>query len=189
MIGDNFMWFPEKALQPNSGVVVKGDTTDERFWQRDAFEIKTFGFEIECEESTEGKKAAGKGKFKKFIIDKVIDSASVPLYKACSLGAIFPTVMLAVRKSGGSPLLYLQYIFRYCQITGITWSGGSGDKLPEEKATLSFKAMGMQYIPQKPDGTEGVKNSWVWNIEDQGSCSLKIKGIDGPDPQYLPGSI
>jgi type VI protein secretion system component Hcp len=186
MTGDNFMWFPEK-----SGVPIQGETTDEAFAKRKAFELLNFSFNMKCEESTEAKgpsgASAGKAKFGSFTIEKSVDSASVPLYKACSQGTVFPTIMLAIRKVGGSPLLYLQYIFRYNQITGITWSGGSGTGRPKETMTFTFKAMGLQYIQQKADGKEGSKQQWSWNTSDQGGCTLDITGIE-PPPSFLPGS-
>jgi len=185
MTGDNFMWFPEK-----SGAQIQGETSDDWFSKRNAFEVLTFSFNMSSAESTEGKSSgsgSGKAKFGSFSVDKVVDSASVPLYKACSQGTVFPTIMLAIRKVGGSPLLYLQYIFRYNQVTGITWSGGSGQERPKEKMVFSFKAMGVQYIQQKADGREGNKQQWSWNTADQGGCTLDIKGIE-PAPNFLPGS-
>lgn len=151
MIGDNFMWFPEKS----SGAKVEGESTDTFFAHKKAFELRSFQFTMDNKDAVDsGSKGsvAGRAKFQEFEIEKDVDSASVPLYKACSLGTLIPTVMLAVRKAGGSSLLYLQYIFRYVHVTGITWSGGSGDSRASEKMTFSFKAMGFQYIAQAADG-------------------------------------
>ena len=111
----------------------------------------------------------------------------MPLYKACSQATVFPTIILAIRKSGGSNLIYLQYIFRYNQVTGITWSGGSGSERPKETMTFSFKAMGVQYIQQHSDGREGKPQQWSWNTSDQGGCTLEIAGIE-PAPSFLTGS-
>ena len=185
MTGDNFMWFPEK-----SGTAIAGETTDEAFARRKAFEVTSFSFNMQASETTEetgSSGGSGKAKFGSFTIDKIVDSASVPLYKACSMGTVFPTIMLAIRKVGGSPLLYLQYIFRYNQVTGITWSGGSGAERPKETMVFTFKAMGVQYIQQKADGREGPKQQWSWNTSDQGGCTLDIKGIE-PAPSFLSGS-
>jgi type VI protein secretion system component Hcp len=185
MTGDNFMWFPEKG-----GQKIQGETTDDWFSKRKAFELLSFSFTMTCEESTEAKGAtgasAGKAKFGSFTVGKTVDSASVPLYKACSMGTIFPTIMLAIRKAGGSGLLYLQYIFRYSQVTGITWSGGSGSEAPKETMVFSFKAMGVQYIQQQADGREGNRQQWSWNTADQGGSTLDIKGIE-PAPNFLSG--
>src|SRR6185312_4687594 len=79
---------------------------------------------------------AGKAKFEEFSIEKFVDLASVPLYNACVGGAHFPSVMLAVRKAGGTNLLYLQYIFRMVFVTNISWSGGGGEEAPRE--TVKF---------------------------------------------------
>ena len=185
MTGDNFMWFPEK-----SGTQIYGETTDDWFAKRKAFELLSFTFQMTCEESTESSShggGSGKAKFGSFTIEKTVDSASVPLYKACSLGTVFPTVCLAIRKVGGSPLLFLQYIFRYNQVTGITWNGGTGQERPKETMVFNFKAMGVQYIQQQPDGREGRKQAWSWSTVDQGGCTLDIKGIEAP-PSFLPGS-
>jgi type VI protein secretion system component Hcp len=199
MIGDNFLWFPDKT-----GPQISGETTDDYFSTKHALEVEGFEFGMSSNEATEkgggagGKgsapggssssgSAGGKAKFGAISIEKKVDSASVPLYKACSLGTIFPTVMLVLRESGGTPLLYLQYIFRYNQITGISWSGGSGDKRPKEKVTFTFKAMGCQYIQQLPNGREGNKQQWSWNTVDQGVSSLTITGID-PPPNFEPGT-
>ncbi|MEI9970652.1 MAG: type VI secretion system tube protein Hcp [Ignavibacteriota bacterium] len=82
-----------------------------RILQKGAFELSSFKFNIAGEEATEARSAgasSGKAKFGSFTVDKVIDTASVPLYKACCQATIFPSIMLAVRKSGGSNLIYLQ---------------------------------------------------------------------------------
>jgi len=184
MISDNFMWLPGQSD-------IVGETQDEMFSQRDAFEVLNFSFNMNCTESTDGPKGvganAGKAKFANITIEKWIDSASPALYKACSQGAIFPNVMLGCRHAGGDPLLYLQFIFRYNQVTGITWGGGGGSERVKETLTLTFKAMGMQYIQQKPSGQPMPGKSWLWNTADQGTASLEIKGLP-PPPRFLPGS-
>lgn len=191
MIGDNFMWIPE-----NAGVSIEGETTDTFFGRVKAFEVGDFSFTMKNEEPTEapgggGASQAGKAKFQEFTVNKLVDSASVPLYKACSLGTMIPTLMLGVRKaSGAGGLLYVQYIFRYNHVTGITWKSGTGAGATEEM-TFSFKAMGVQYIAQKPDGREGKKQAWSWNTAQQsnraGSPTLEIPGVPKA-PDFLSGN-
>src|SRR5580704_1851177 len=116
---DNFMWFPKTVGKPSD---VQGETSDEWFSKRFAFEVSDFGFSCACEESTGKKgdpKGKGKAEFDNFTITKTVDLASVPLYTCCSQGMIIPTIMLAIRRVGGAPLTYLQYIFRYCQIRNL----------------------------------------------------------------------
>jgi type VI secretion system secreted protein Hcp len=195
MIGDNFMWFPEST----GGWKAEGETSDTFFAAKKAFEILNFKFTMDNKETvdapggkggTGGKpgSAAGKAKFAEFEIDKEVDSASVPLYRACSTGQMIPTIMLAIRKAGGSGLIYLQYVFRYAHVTGITWSGGTGEEGAVEKMTFSFKALGVQYIAQKADGTPGKRQAWSWNTAVQGdksgSPSLDIPGVD-PPPDFV----
>ena len=185
MLSDNFMWFPQ-----DGGSQIQGETTDSYFSKKGAFELTNFKFDVTGDEATEAKgsgASSGKAKFGQFVVTKVVDTASVQLYKACCQATIFPSIMLAVRKPGGSNLLYLQYIFRYNQVVGVDWSGGSGTERPTEEITFSFKAMGVQYIPQMPDGREGTKQQWSWNTANQGSPGLNISGIEGP-PSFLSGT-
>jgi len=185
MASDNFMWFPQDGGSP-----IQGETTDQYFTKKGAFEVSTFKFSLEGEEATEGKSqsgSSGKAKFGSFTIEKRVDSASVPLYKACCQATIFPSIMLAVRMQGGSNLLYLQYIFRYNQVVGVEWQGGSAEDRATETVTFIFKAMGVQYIPQGADGKEGTKQQWSWNTSNQGAPGLSISGIEGP-PSFLTGT-
>src|SRR5580658_7499665 len=118
MACDNFLWFPTAAqggLMSSAATKAQAETTSS---------------------GTTGS-AAGKAKFEEFQIEKFIDLASVPLYNACAAGAHFPNVVLAVRKAGGSNLVYLQYIFRQVFVTNIAWSGGGGEEAPKE--TVKFK--------------------------------------------------
>jgi len=113
----------------------------------------------------------------------------VPLYKACSMAQIFPTVSMAIRKSGGDMILYLQYILRAVQITSVGWEGGSGAERPKETLILKFKAMGMQYVRQNPDGSASSMGLiWYWNSTAQGSSTLTVDGITTPPPSppFLP---
>ena len=205
MIADNFMWFPDssaqKGAQESGGqgdeVDVEGETTDGWFKRKKAFEITSFGFSLKQSDASVvqgsggpaagGKKGGasdgGRAKFQEFTVDKFVDLASVSLYKACSLGTKFSTVMLAVRKAGGSNLLYVQYMFREVSVTGITWGGGGGTTLPTEKVTLEFEAMGFQYVQQQADGTQGKKLLWSWNSKGN-RPGLAVEGFP-PAPPFL----
>lgn len=198
MLGDNFMWFPEARNSRAPRVV--GESTDAYFSKRKAFEVLSFKFAMDNKEAVDkpgGKPrsnaAKGRVKFQEFEIEKRVDSASVALYKACSEGEPFPTVMLAARRAQGSGLIYLQFIFRYVHVTGVTWSGGSGEDVTKEKMTFNFAAMGVQYVPIRADGkpqtATGALMSWSWNTITQdgkaGIASLEIQDVD-PAPEFLP---
>jgi type VI protein secretion system component Hcp len=91
--------------------------------------------------------------------------------------------MLAIRKSGGSNLLYVQFMFREVAVTGITWGGGAGDSPPIETVTFEFEAMGFQYVQQKTDGTPGRRLLWSWNTK-ANKAGLNVKGLE-PAPDFL----
>jgi type VI protein secretion system component Hcp len=94
-------------------------------------------------------------------------------------------VMLAVRKSGGTNLLYIQYIFRMVFVTGINWGGGGGEEAPRETIKFKFGAMGIQYISQKPDGSEGIKIQGLWSTTTN-KPSLDVPGLSAA-PSFLDG--
>ncbi len=247
MIADNFMWFPQS---PD----VAGETNDDWFQPKKAFEVLTFSFSLvqsdivisaakkmkanvaaekkkldrqslsldrdiersnasldrndpkgrleyqkklvefnkrSLELDSEGgdEEETARAKFQAFTVNKFIDFASPQMYKACSTGSRFPTAMLAVRKTGGEPLLYIQFMFRDVAVTSITWSGGGGEKAPDETVTFEFQAMGFQYVKQTPRGlgqgaNDRVTRQWQW------STLLNKATLDIPDlpsaPDYLP---
>ena len=190
MVGDTFMWFPDTKIY--------GETGDRYFEKKKAFEVTNFKFNMDNKESldSEGSSGsgskAGKAKFQDFEITKRVDTASMPLYKACSLATLFPSLMLACRRAGGSNVIYLQFIFRYVRVTGITWNGGEGGQLTTEVVTFNFKAMGAQYIPETSAGVadEGKRSSWSWNTITQGSSGTSTLDISGiaPPPAFLDGN-
>jgi type VI secretion system secreted protein Hcp len=190
MAADNFLWFPDAAT---GGAWVKGkatkpegETTDDRFKDKKALEILSFSFGVSQAETTGSGTtgaSAGKAKFEEFTIEKYVDQASAPLYNACTGGAHFPSVVLAIRKAGGDPLLYLQYIFRQVFVTNIAWSGGGGEEGFKETIKFKFGAMGIQYIQQKPDGTQGTKMSAAWSTTSN-TASLNVPGLTVPPPNY-----
>ena len=190
MAADNFLWFPTEA---KGGAWVKGkatkplgETTDDKFKDHKALEILSFSFGVSQAETagsgTSGA-SAGKAKFEDFTIEKYVDQASAPLYNACTGGAHFPNVMLAIRKAGGDPLLYLQYIFRQVFVTNISWSGGGGEEGFKETIKFKFGALGIQYIQQLPDGTQGKKMSGAWSTT-ANTPSLNVPGLTEPATSY-----
>jgi type VI secretion system secreted protein Hcp len=190
MAADNFLWFPSPAtggLLVGGGDQPKGETTDNWFSKQSALELLSFSFGIGQAETTGSYTTgagAGKVKFEEFSIEKFVDLSSCPLFNACTAGGHFPAVMLASRKAGGSPLLYVQYIFRMVFVTGISWSGGSGEEQAKETVKFKFGAMGIQYVQQLATGGIGVTKSAMWSLG-KNKPTLDMDGL-GPAPQYLP---
>jgi type VI secretion system secreted protein Hcp len=192
MAADNFLWFPAAAsggLLTGKSSQPEGETTDTWFSKKKALEVLSFTFGVSQAETTGSASTgagAGKAKFDEFSVEKAVDLSSVPLYNACTAGAHFPSVMLAIRKAGGSNLLYVQYIFRMVFVTGINWSGGGGEEAPRETIKFKFGAMGIQYIQQKADGTEGTKMNGLWSTATN-KPSLDVPGLPAA-PSFLLGS-
>lgn len=192
MAADNFLWFPKAAtggLLTGKSSQPEGETTDAWFSGKKALEVLSFQFGVTQAETTgSGSTGAGAGraKFDEFSIEKNVDLASVPLYNACTAGAHFPSVMLAIRKAGGSNLLYLQYIFCQVFVTNISWQGGSGEEAPKESIKFKFGAMGIQYIQQTAAGKEGTKMTGLWSTTTN-TPTLEVPGLPAPPP-FLGGS-
>jgi type VI secretion system secreted protein Hcp len=190
MPADNFMWFPDSAkggLLDGKSAKPEGESTDAWFAKKKALEVKNFTFSLEHSDSTSSGtsgSASGRVKFNEFAFSKSVDLSSVPLYQACAAGAHYPTVMLAIRKAGGSNLIYLQYMFRQVFVVSIGWSGGGGDELPSEDVKFRFGAFGIRYVQQLADGTEGTKMEAAWSVVENKN-SLSVAGLSSPPPYLL----
>ncbi len=192
MACDNFLWFPTPAvggLLSSKATQPTGESTDKWMGMQSSYkalEVLSFNFgcaQAETGGSATGGASAGKAKFEEFSIEKYVDLASVPLYNACAAGAHFPSVMLAIRKAGGSNLLYLQFIFRMVFVTGVNWSGGSGEENCKETIKFKYYALGVQYVRQKPDGTGDTPIAGSWSMN-QNNNSLDVQGLSGA-PNYV----
>jgi type VI protein secretion system component Hcp len=137
--------------------------------------------------------AKGKASLGSLTITKQLDSGSTNFYEYCSTGDVIPTINVAIRKSGGDRLIYLQYCFRANQITSVGWSGGEGTQRPVENLTIEFKAMAMAYERQSSGASyetdhsgedPGSHHEWTWNVTQTGDdqTSLIINGEDVDDP-------
>jgi type VI secretion system secreted protein Hcp len=189
MACDNFMWFPAAAqggLLSEAATKPQGETTDNWFSKKGAFECLSISFGVAQSQTTGSYTtgaSAGKAAFEEFQIEKFVDLASVPLYNACTAGAHFPSVMLAIRKAGGSNLIYLQYIFRQVFVTNISWSGGSGDEPPKETIKFKYGALGIQYCRQLATGQGGTPIQMMWSAVTN-KPTLDVPGLAGA-PQFL----
>jgi len=138
---------------------VKGETSDDFFAKKKAFEITEFSFDIENPAtigSATGGAGGGKTKFNEFTIKKKTDSASPLFFKNCCSGCHYKTAVISVRKAGsamdstGEP--FLSYEFQWTFTTKIEWSG-PGDEGPEETIVFSYSVLGIKYRRQGADGT------------------------------------
>jgi type VI protein secretion system component Hcp len=114
-------------------------------------------------------------KFTDLTVSKVVDLASVSLYRACTDKSIFDSAIVALRVVGEAPsgttakrarpLMYLQYVFHEVQVVGITWNAAtyeSGGR-STEKVVFKYRGLGAQYTPQLATGLPGTALSWAWD--------------------------
>jgi len=192
MAADNFLYFPGAAtggLLTGKATQPEGESTDDWMSKKKAVEIASFTFGMAQADTTSSGttgSSAGKAKFEEFQIEKDVDQASAPLFVACTAGAHFPSLMLIIRKPGGSNLLYVQYIFSQVFVTGVNWTGGGGEENVKETIKFKFGALGIQYIQQLPTGGEGKKMSASWSVVTN-TATLDVPGGAAP-PAYLDGS-
>lgn len=167
MAVDAFIYFiPNDSAK---SFLPKGETQDDTFKSKFAFEIKEFSFDIE-NTSTIGSATSGAGggkaKFNEFTIKKPTDSASSMFFRNCCAGIHYKTAILAVRKSGGDVSAagkpYLEYAFGLVFTTKIEWSG-PGDEGPEESITFAFGKLGIRYWKQDEDGQITTKRVVGWD--------------------------
>jgi len=153
----------------DTGVTVAGESLDSK--HKGEIEILNFSWgasnPISIGSATGGA-GAGKLKFKPFIVTKKIDLSSAGLFRACAIGAHFPTATLTIRKAGGTQLEYLVLTFKTVFVTSIQPFGQQlntsqsllapvdpsqgSNPLPTEQITFVYGALGVQYQQQGSDG-------------------------------------
>jgi type VI secretion system secreted protein Hcp len=166
MAVDAFIWFQEQGGM----LAVKGETQDETYKAKNAFEIKDFTFGAENPTqigSATGGAGAGKVKFNEFTIKKTTDAASPAFFRNCAAGAHYKKVVVEMRKSGGDPTsagkAFLTFHFETVFTTKIDWSG-PGDEGPEESITFVYGKLVVEYTPQTKTGEQGnAKVTKGWN--------------------------
>jgi type VI secretion system secreted protein Hcp len=154
MAFDAFVYFDGKS---SSGLEVKGESTDDTYKAKGAFEVYSFSLgasnPVTIGSSTEGS-GGGKVSISSFSIMKKTDAASAALFRACCDGSHFTAAHVVLRKSGGKKVEYLKYDFEEVFVESVQWSGSTGgDDTPTESLSIAFGKVNVTYTPQKADGT------------------------------------
>ncbi|MEP2639701.1 type VI secretion system tube protein Hcp [Roseobacter sp.] len=151
MAFDSFLYFPKNPT-------IKGETLDEEMAKQGAFQITQFGFgatNSSVIDSQSGGGGVGKTDFEDFTCDKLTDSASAGLYRACATGTHIEEAIMECRRQGsgtksGQRSFFLVR-FKTVIVKGVTWAG-SGDELTES-LVFSYGAKQIEYRRQGKDGT------------------------------------
>ncbi len=162
MAFDAFFYFTASADQSK----VPGETQDEGFKDKKAFELISFSMGAENNiniGSSSGGGGAGKATFKEFSFTKKTDLGSPGLFQQLTVGRHFEEAIVELRRSGGSTdksgATFMKFSFKHVMVQDIEWSGSDGDDICEESVTLQYGAMKVEYIPQKADGSMDSSNS------------------------------
>ena len=107
---------------------------------------------------------AGKANFQDISVTKWIDKSSPDLMLYCSNGDHFPSAKLTVRKAGKEPLEYLVIHMKKVLVTSVSTGGSGGEDRLTENVTLNFAQVMVNYVEQTPEGTEGAKPEFKWDI-------------------------
>ena len=143
---------------------LKGESRDSVHKQ----EIDVLSWSWGCSNSgsahTGGGAGAGKANVQDLSFTKYIDKCSPSLLLACCKGNHYDSALLTVRKAGGKPLEYLKVTMTEVLVSAVSTSGSGGDDRLTENVTLNFAKVKVDYVEQKPDGTEGDKPTMTYDI-------------------------
>lgn len=160
MAMDAFLYFTSSIDQTK----VPGESNDEYFKDKKAFELVSFTMGAENEikiGSHSGGGGGGKSSFKPFNFTKRTDTASAGLLQQLCVGRHFEECIIELRRSGGagdkSGATFMKFSLKHVLVSDIEWSGSEDDL--EESVTVEYGAMKAEYIPQKPDGTMDTSNT------------------------------
>jgi type VI secretion system secreted protein Hcp len=107
---------------------------------------------------------AGKANFQDISLTKYIDKASPVLMLYCANGDHFTKAQLIVRKAGKKPLEYLKIEMKKVLVTSVSTGGSGGEDKLTENVSLNFAEVFVKYIEQTPEGGEGAKPEFKWDI-------------------------
>jgi len=167
MAVDSYIYFTKAEGSAHNAP--EGETTDEFYKAKKAFEIKEFSFDIEMPHtigSATGGAGVGRIKFNEFTIKVPTNKASALFLRNCVTGAHYGTAVISCRKAGdsadtaGAP--FLEFCFATVHVSKIEWSG-PGDEGPEESITFSYGQLGILYRKQEESGKLGAKKIVGWN--------------------------
>jgi type VI secretion system secreted protein Hcp len=113
---------------------------------------------------TGGGAGAGKANVQDLSFTKYIDKSSPSLQLACCKGSHYTDATLVVRKAGGKPLEYLKITMTEVLISSVSTGGSGGEDRLTENVSLNFAKVKVDYVEQKPDGTEGDKPTMTFSI-------------------------
>ena len=111
--------------------------------------------------------AGGKVSISSFNVMKKTDKASALLFQRCCEGQHVDTVIVTMRKAGGTAgqQNFLIYTFTGVMVESIQWSGSSGgDDSPTESLSLAFSKVKIEYFQQDKTGKMATAGQGLWDL-------------------------
>lgn len=150
MAFDAFLHFPK------SHTTIKGETLDEEMAKKGAFQITSFEFgatNSSIIDSQSGGGGKGKTDFEDFTFNKLTDTASCGLYRACATGLGIPEAVIECRRHGATGVEggrnFFIVTFKQVIIKEVKWTG---DEEMTEAITMTYGAKKIEYRRQDRDG-------------------------------------
>lgn len=169
MAFDCYMFFEE----PGGGAVLpEGETTDNEFKEKKAFEIYSFSWGANNPVSIgsgSGGASSGKVAHSSFNVMKRFDKATPKLLQTLSSGGHFGKATVIMRKSGQDKAKagegFISFEFKKVFVESVQESGSSGgDDVPTESVSFVYGAVKMEYKPQNKDGSLGTAVPYTWSL-------------------------
>ncbi len=106
--------------------------------------------------------------FNPVIVEKRVDSASVPLTRAATLGTHIRTVHIAVVSTGANPLTFLTFDLTNATVASVRVVD-RGDSLTEE-VEFGYTRLQETFTPQKADGSPGASITFCFDQASATAC-------------------
>jgi len=132
---------------------IKGESVDSK--HKDEIVVESFSWGVTnsgAGYAGSAGRATGKATPSDFTVMKKIDKSSPDLFAACASGKHTPTMVLTIRKAGGTPLEYLKYKFHEVMVSSYQAGGSAGGDLPTESVSFNYAKVEIEYVAQDSKG-------------------------------------
>jgi type VI secretion system secreted protein Hcp len=143
---------------------VEGESNDKN--HKDDIDVLAWSWGMSQSGSTHvgGGSGAGKASFKDLSITKYVDKSTPKLMTAISTGSHYNSVVLTVRKAGGTALEYYIIRMENVIVTGLSTGGSGGEDRLTENVTFNFAKVEVNYTPQDESGAPEAQVDFKWDI-------------------------
>lgn len=112
--------------------------------------------------------SGARASFGPLVLEKNLDSATVPLTRAATVGTHIARTRIFVVSNGSRPLTVLTYDLSNVTVASVR-DVDRGDSLTEE-VELNFTRITVTFVPQKADGSAGAAITFCWDQATAQTC-------------------